>query len=352
MLGCLLALGSMAQGVEIQLSRGFLVTHRPTMKGLPEQATTHVNVNLWQNNSQRAWSGAFIKPQSGLSVQWQNLGNTDALGHATAVNYQFRSALYSGANPLRLTMGAGVAYLSEKFKFQENPENIAIGSHFNASIFFRLSQQFAIQRSRLGWVLSFQHYSNASFKTPNLGLNYTALGLTFGLQPEVHPPQSTDYTYPESELVLFGILGSKQLNDFSGENYALGTAELVYTPKSKHLFAYHGFINTTYNGTIPTQNGSFQVLDSAIVPSSLSTSPWQIGVGIGMDFRVGKTTVSLDQGWYLKSDEALENSRFNQLMVQHSVTPKVKLRVMLRSQLTVADFMAVGVGYKLLGKSE
>ncbi|MGB0167054.1 MAG: acyloxyacyl hydrolase, partial [Luteibaculum sp.] len=339
-----------AQEVQLLASRGFLIPHRPSMRGLPITSAHSISFIYWRNHRDKTWTKNFRDAGAGINFHWQELGNGKLLGSAFALNYLFKTDLYKSKHPLALSLGAGPAIITKTFSLEENRKNGAIGSHVNASVLFRLSQDFNLNKFRLGWIISFQHYSNAAFKIPNLGLNLASLGLSIGWEkpgiPE-KPDNGVSDNFPTRALWCFAVVGTKELGDYTGKNYPLGALDLVYTPKSEHVFAYRIFSNLTYYGSIPPENNSFKVLDSGIEKLEANSSPLQVGIGFGADFRVGKTSICLDQGWYLFSNQNQKNNRFNQLMVQHQLSERLAARIMLRSQLARADFMGIGVGYKL-----
>ena len=83
---------------------------------------------------------------------------------------------------LKFRMGAGLAYLTEKFDVYSNRRNQAIGSHLNGSMQFGLLYHHQLlEKDYIEVGISISHYSNAAFKVPNLGYNMPSFTMRYGL---------------------------------------------------------------------------------------------------------------------------------------------------------------------------
>jgi hypothetical protein len=72
----------------------------------------------------------------------------------------------------------GVSYLNKKFDINTDPKDIAIGSHLNTFVQWKVLWHLKLSNKlRLEPGLSFAHASNGRSQVPNLGLNVVSLNL-------------------------------------------------------------------------------------------------------------------------------------------------------------------------------
>ncbi|MDW8301189.1 MAG: acyloxyacyl hydrolase [Bacteroidia bacterium] len=135
-----------------------------------------------QTDGSSVWQAAYKKPRIGTSLLFSGLNHPEILGYAIASYYhvdipiiQSKSTVFSGR------IGAGLSFLTKRFDLQHNPKNTAIGSHINCTVAGNLNLKQELKKGYyLEGGIAIIHFSNAVFRSPNLGLNLVTaqIGIT------------------------------------------------------------------------------------------------------------------------------------------------------------------------------
>lgn len=143
----------------------------------------------WNNisNEENNFNKLYNYPERGYSFLYQNFNST-VLGE---VYGGYRHYTYNLTpkknNPLKLTTAFGVGYATKAYDAINNPENFAHGSKLLVSAYLKLNYFKYFKNSNFSFNtgVSLVHFSNMSFKNPNLGINTVSLnlGLNYRLQP-------------------------------------------------------------------------------------------------------------------------------------------------------------------------
>ncbi|NLP58862.1 acyloxyacyl hydrolase [Lutibacter sp. B1] len=196
------------------------------------------------NSKNNKFNLLYNYPERGYSFLYQNL-NSDILGEVYGGYRHFTYNLTpKRKNHLKLTTAFGLGYATKSYDEIHNDQNFAHGSKLLVSAYLKLQYFKLLERERLSLNtgMSLIHFSNISFKNPNLGLNTITfnLGINYKLEPvEISIPQeienkenidtSIHYNltlrggYNESKIIDSGLYpfytvsfyGSKALNNYS-----------------------------------------------------------------------------------------------------------------------------------------
>ena len=129
----------------------------------------------------------YNNPVRGYSLLYENFNST-ILGEVYAGFRHFTYNLTPKKKlPLLFTSGFGLAYATTPFNSITNNQNFAFGSHILVSAFINFKYQFEIIQDKLQIAtgINLTHFSNMSFKDPNLGINTVAfnVGVNYNLSP-------------------------------------------------------------------------------------------------------------------------------------------------------------------------
>lgn len=154
---------------------GYVMPHSNIMTHLTDNH--HIGIFEAEYNVQTdgsaLWQAAYKKPRIGVSVLFAGLNHREILGYALASYYhvdipilQNKTTVFSGR------LGAGLSYLTKRFDLKTNPKNTAIGTHINSTIAGNLNIKHTIRKGyHIEGGVSLTHFSNALFRSPNLGIN-------------------------------------------------------------------------------------------------------------------------------------------------------------------------------------
>lgn len=281
----------------IESRYGFILPHNSTMKYLVQKPTYGFDMVFFKRTSgDKPWHQMYRKPYTGFGLHYMNYGNPTYLGEAYAA-YAFID-FHTGRNKnsgFVYHWGEGVAYLTKPFDAENNNFNIAIGSALNvfidlsAAYVFRLNNGMIIKPS-----LSFTHYSNGSYKKPNLGINVinSKLLISFPTWETKNYDTNPVFSKPKNrkmEYQLFIVTGMHQKDpplspvyavyDFRGQaNYIFGKkhsaglgadvfndhALNTYTGRSKSSITRTGIFvayNTLFDNVYFTAQAGYYISD-------------------------------------------------------------------------------------------
>ena len=127
------------------------------------------------------FNNLFNYPERGYSLLYQNF-NSYILGEVVAGYRHFNYRINPNKkDQLSLSTGFGIGYINKKYDEVANPFNFAHGSHLKVSAFFKF--QFAKwmlnEQLQLNSEIGIIHFSNISFKNPNLGSNSLIASIGF-----------------------------------------------------------------------------------------------------------------------------------------------------------------------------
>jgi hypothetical protein len=222
-------------------------------------------------------------PERGYSFLYENF-NSDTLGEVFGAYRHFTYNLTpNNRNQLKLTTGFGIGYATMKYDEVSNGQNHAIGSNLLASLYVKLNylQLYKDNKLRVNSALSLIHFSNISFKNPNLGINTVALnvGVTYDFQEREETISDRELLKPVDSKVAYNLIirsgvnesliidsglfpfytltfyGSKKLN-----HYSTVTAGVDFF-NSRFLKEYIKYLNNNeggnYNGNDYNRGGIF-----------------------------------------------------------------------------------------------
>jgi len=133
----------------------------------------------------KEWQRKLNYPEIGGAIVFARFGDNDIFGNAIAVipyakiwlkrtkiiDWYFRG-------------GLGLGYITKPFDYVTNPTNNVIGSKINNCTQLSMGIDYKVNKElTLFTGLNFTHFSNASFQTPNLGINYVAFSGGFRYLP-------------------------------------------------------------------------------------------------------------------------------------------------------------------------
>ncbi len=165
------------------LNYGRIVPHRDYFNAEVTENTQMIDLVIAKKLSgKKYWHDLLGNPISGLAITGTLFGDREIFGESIAVYpfIEFQKEIKKSALFFRL--GAGMAYISEKYDEIENPDNNAISVKVNEITRLEFGwEQYLSKKLALKGALSLTHFSNTNFSQPNLGNNLIMgkLGLAY-----------------------------------------------------------------------------------------------------------------------------------------------------------------------------
>lgn len=333
--------------VEYKQFYGTVMDHRQTLGWLVRDNlhATQISV-LQQTKGNRYWHQLFGYPEVGVGLYFINLRNPEHLGYIFGA-YPMAQWRISGNERSRLSfnLGVGLGYISKPFDEKENYQFVSLGSHVNG--LYNLSFAYHIwltQKFGLIADAGVTHLSNATMKSPNLGLNI--LSVRMGLRYKITSETSFQtLQLPNHEnriaLYIFGALGSRQLQAPGGINYWVSSI-LVQARKSfTHKHAMVAGLDWFYDGSVQPR------LEEQGYTYKNAFSNTYGGLHVGYALSMGKLVINLQQGVFLYSYFKQPGPVYQRLGLQYFLTEKLIANITFKTYFAYAEFIEWGVGYRL-----
>jgi hypothetical protein len=342
--GVLLSRGQDHSYVSTSYTPGFLLAHRADIKNLAAH-NYGLEVSYETEKSESQWGAHYARPIVGYGLLYYNFGREET-GHALGGMVHVKlNVLSFKKSDLKFRMGAGLAYLTEKFDVYDNRRNQAIGSHLNGSMQFGLVYHRALRRKDyIEAGVSISHYSNAAFKVPNLGYNIPSFTLRYGLgvgkadSVSIHNNSFSKHT----DWRCTFIYGKKQRNFAKPKDFYNFGLQFRGIRHVSPVRAWRYGIDYTLDKTYKYAEDDQYPMDSVTLGEQS-----EIAVAAGFQWNFGKVDVVAEMGAYIYKPTVLKNALSQRMGLVYNFNDHLSAQGTLRFHRGVADFFEIGVGYTL-----
>lgn len=327
---------------------GFILSHRYNMGHLVRGHTPAFELTLSkQTFGKKYWQQHYHYPVVGYSFLFINLKNDEQLGNAFGVfphvsfpqNRQRKFMRY-------FRIGAGAGYITKIFERIDNNKNNAIGSHFNVLISFMYGFRWKVDpHFSINGGLSFVHFSNASVKAPNLGINVPTVqlgaewhfsdGKEIYLADSIAPPRDRKWHY---SVILSG--GIKEINPPQGPIYGISSLNIeAIKPVSRKSrigvgldIFYDASLEKKLSGEFMDYSGMFAVV--------------RPGLHFHYELKLSEFSMFFDVGGYLYTRWKQDGYIYARQGIRYRIAKNWLVGVALKTHYFKADFAEWGVGYE------
>jgi hypothetical protein len=325
---------------------GFIWAHRDYMSHLVKGHPVFFELSLTKDaTGKHEWEHLHLFPETGISAIFIDFANKEQLGHALTIFPHIGFPLRKGEFlKLNFRMGMGIAYLTKKFDRIENRKNHAIASNLNATASFQLENYFHLNnRLQLRTGIALTHFSNGSYKMPNLGINmFTAnTGFTYALENPQSKPKRIKPRKPfkSADLTMISTAGIKSFHVL-GEQYPVYTlrfsGEKSFTPKSALAAGFDLVYNSALKGIKPYYHGTEVQNKSELM---------QPGVNLGYSFNIEKLSLFVQKGIYAANMDNHTGRFYHRIGCRYRFNNRLIANFSLKSHFGVADHFEYGIGY-------
>ncbi len=324
---------------------GFLVAHRDDSKNL-ESHIQGFEFHISKEKSVQPWAKHYNKPEVTLGFLFMKMGSSDLTGNALAIMPGIETTVHSFQNSeLRARFSTGLAYLTKKFDIYDNRRNQAIGSHLNGVMqgFLTWKKQFNALPMQMQVGFGLTHFSNGSFRVPNLGVNMPSLSIGvhyfMDQKPEKNPIKDTinpvkwqvygAYAFKERSLTNttgFHIvnIGVTHLKNISiKRSWRIGSE--IFLDKTHHFIDFPDEPLTGLNPLEMTELGFF----------------------VGHQVLISRVYFKTDIGFYAYKPSNNKFITYQRLGFNYHFSQKAYVIVGLKTHFGVADHFTWGLGYRL-----
>lgn len=302
-----------------------------------------------KTDGSRVWHHEWRFPELGVGYLASELGNFSVFGRAGSIYGFFGTPVIETDNLIfKYRFGLGAAHLSEKFDYRTNYYNTAIGSRLNAHIHFSILANIMMFETPLYFTVgvALNHFSNASYKKPNLGLNILTLNVGAMYMITDHeytvPKRVRPFMNREYYFTMYYGFGSRQNTTYENLNYFVQTIVTDVTIKYNHRRSFGLGLDFVLDPSLKTQ-----IKDSGEEFRG-NQDLMRLGLHFVQDvFLTEELVCILHIGTYAYNRHG--DSRimmYNRLGVRYVILENFAVNFMIRSHAFVADFAELGLGYR------
>ncbi|MCB9260999.1 MAG: acyloxyacyl hydrolase [Flavobacteriales bacterium] len=323
---------------------GFLVAHRVDAQNL--EAHIHgFQLQISKQQSVQPWASVYNKPKICMGFLYMDLGRPELTGKAFAAMPGFETSLTNRTKSnLRMRFSTGLAYLTKKFDVYTNRHNLAIGSHVNGVMQGLLLWEHQYNnlplQSHVG--IGLTHFSNGSFRIPNLGVNMPSL--TFGLHYLIDQSNEqnpiVDTLKPNKWQVHFAY-GFKEQSLTNTTGFHIFNIEAVRIKriniKRGWRFGTDFYRDRTYH------------FDPASVDNSQKLGLFEqleCGLFAGHQLLISRVYFITDFGAYLYKPTSSKYGIYQRIGFNYHFNQKGYAVLALKTHFGIADHFTWGLGYK------
>lgn len=339
--------------LEGRVNYGFMVNHHLEMRIFNAHFPSfEINLGKETYGLQR-WQSMYDYPIIGVSYWYSQMGNSHLVGSANAVfPYINYPVVRNKKQELNFRLGLGLAYLTKRFDRLENYKYIAIGSHVNAAVNLMAEYRWRFNpRMHAAVGVALMHFSNGSTKTPNYGMNTPSLNLAFAYRLSKENPSLSrklkpllyTFEFPEPKSIDLSLGTTVALKDM-GSEYNRTFMIYNFYATVMNQFSFKSSAGIGVDVTYDESDYYFAKLNN--VPYEQKSELLRFGLGPAYQLHMSKLSYNFGLGFYLKGKLAPTTSYFK-FGVQYQVTPGLFANIMLRTNFARADYLGIGLGYKI-----
>ena len=317
-----------------------------------------------QTAGEHAWEQLYGFPGYGVAFYSLLPEYSDELGKPFAL-YGFLNGAFVRwqQSAVVYKIEGGVAFNWKPYDFDNNPNNIVIGSRGTVYIGFRAAYNYWLTRHlELSAGAGFTHFSNGSYKKPNKGLNLVSPNITLNYYPKAKPEfYRLAYIppYPKNhEIFLTAGAGVKAVNHekypknhryyYDNILYHVVTSSLAYMRQYAYKSKAGAGISVVYDdwggSSIDEENGKL------ISVLGKQQERFAVNLFAAHEFCIDRVSILTQLGYYLWQGMPEEKK----VPLNEKVGIKYHFKnnlfagvSILAHNFSVADYIEWNVGYRI-----
>ncbi|MEQ8359000.1 MAG: acyloxyacyl hydrolase [Cytophagales bacterium] len=295
----------------------------------------------------KMWQQKMGLPSAGLVLTYTDMDNPQVLGNSYHLTSYLTFPIKDGNRlDFEFRLGVGATYASRKFDLLTNRKNNLYSTDFSGMAYLRfafnyqLSEQLFLSNS-----FGLSHYSNGSYKLPNLGANILTfnIGTYYRLakKPLVYENAIED-SIPEKKYLLNIVSGYGWKASFpiSDDRFSIYTLIVQAEKKTKGVGSWLAGID--FN-----KNESLEKEQNYLFPDKEFQNDYRIAVLGGYSLNVGRLSALGQLGIYLYSPVDPPRPYYQKIGLRFRFIDQFHLGLNLKAHAGVADFVEYVITYKI-----
>ena len=331
-----------------QYHYGFLWSHRSSLEVLDKGYIHSFELSFYRKFSGKEdWELKYKYPYVGYSFMYFDFGNPGQMGYGYSLFAYYDFPLAGNQNnSLDFKIGLGPGYVTKVFERNENIKHYGLSTKLNGFAQLSLKGRFRLYKGlKLQAGIALSHFSNASFKKPNLGINLptATAGLTYGFSETQTTPkkEKSEYVYDKAwkHDIIFNY-GMREKNPIGGDRYNVWAlaynASRSVTFKSRLGAGFDIFYNSSLKGQLTPGNDTIRTGSDIL----------QLGISAIYSLDISHVSIVFNPGYYFRSAYRKDGSIYSRFAFRYRIGHHYIANLGMITHFAVADHVEFGIGYR------
>lgn len=330
---------------------GSILEHNPDIAHLITDHPTGILLSYNRKTfGEEEWQSRFGFPDWGFSAAYQDM-KTYELGEAYSAYAHYNFHFFNRNFQLRI--GQGLAYVTKPFDEIENPRNNAYGSTITSTTYLNAVYRKENITKGLGFHAgaTIIHYSNANVRAPNNSTNtwFFQAGLNYTLNKDNIPEFKIWEKRKYSEPIHYNFVARMGFNesDYRGSGQYPFYNFSFYADKRINIKSSLNAGTEVFISEFLKEYRDYQANSFPEEGITGDENYQRVGVFIGHELHLGKTSVLTQFGYYVYWPIPFESRIYNRMGLQRRLNDHVFASLTLKSHGAAAEGVSLGIGYRL-----
>lgn len=334
--------------IGLEAGAGALFKHSQQIEHLSNANPHPIEIHYRKKFSgSRPWQHNLGYPSLGIMLSYTDMNFEPILGRAIhTVTFMAFPIIDRQKFDFEFRLGMGMTYATHKFDLEENRKNNLYSTDFSGTGYVHFRFMYALtDRLDLASGFGLIHFSNGSYKLPNLGGNILSLnfGTYYKLNMRPFQKQALEEKEKSKPKYLLNIgtgFGFKETFPIRRKRYEIYTLMLQMERKSDGIHSWLGGIDIGKNTSLEDEQAYLE-------PDKEFTNDYRVGVLGGYSLNLDDFSALGQVGIYLYSPVTPIRPFYTKIGFRYRIFNEFHLGLNLKAHAGVADFVEYVITYKI-----
>jgi hypothetical protein len=331
---------------------GKIYKHTPNFKPNPNHLVSGFEISIMrQTFGSKDWHRHYNFPLVGFKLNYADYGNP-VLGKGISLLPFLQIKLFTSKNTQGFfSYATGLAYLTKHYDRITDSTNNVIGSAINETSQFKFGLLHTFKNNGvLSTAIGFQHYSNAKYTTPNLGINVYSFNI--GYQHFITKTPANFRTVDDKNI-------NKKIRFEARVSLAQNENQIDGGPKNTYQIAYAGIQKRwcynnrwTLGAWYQFDKGYQHLLELDEDKSDVANFTNSAAIVLGDEFIFGKFSLTGSMGYYLYNNGGSKKlfqsigAQYVLWQFNHAKQNEIYTGLQLKTNLGQAEYFETMIGIR------
>lgn len=310
----------------------------------PKSLDLHLRYVLPGN---KKWQQQLGLPSAGLVFTYTDMDNPKVLGDSYHLSTYMTFPIKKGdVLDFEFRLGLGATYGTQKFDLETNRKNTLYSTNFSGMAYLRFAFNYELSdKLFLTNAFGLSHFSNGSYRLPNLGANILTfnLGAYYRLSEEPIVYEKPEKITEQDKNYLLNIgagYGWKAALPISEDRYSVYTLMLQAEKRTKGVGSWLAGLDFNKNESLEDEQ-------NFLFPDKEFRNDYRMSVLGGYSLNIGRFSALGQLGIYLYSPVQPPRPYYQKIGFRIKLIDEFHLGLNLKAHAGVADFVEYVITYKI-----